>query len=198
MLIVLEGIDGSGKTTQSKLAYSYLKDRKMDCMLTSEATDGPIGSMIKKIVKDKGTADARALQLLFAADRADHIAKLVGPALRLNKTVICDRYIFSTIAYGIASGLEREWLTSINRVFPPPDLTIVFDIDPHLAIERLNERVSQGGKKKTMFENERFLEKARMAYKGLKKQYKNYHIIDGSMDAGSVSADVAKILDMYV
>ncbi len=173
MFIVIEGIDGSGKSTQAKLLYNYLK-KVRKCFLTKEPTDTKIGLFIKSLIKNKNL-NSDAVELLFMADRAEHV-KEIEEKLKQNNIVICDRYYFSTIAYGSALGLNKEWLENANKVFLKPDLTIIIDINPALALKRINLRKH----KKQYFEKAKFLNKVRKEYKSLSKKYNNIFIINAN------------------
>lgn len=179
MFISFEGIDGSGKSTQAKLVYEALR-KEGKCILTREPTQGDIGNFIKRLIKRK-KINPMAVQLLFAADRSFHVENLIKPKLKEGYTVITDRYFFSTIAYGKASGLDEEWLKKVNGKFLVPDMTFVFDIDPKIAIRRIGLR-----KKDTaFFEQLKFLQSTRNVYRKLARKHGCY-MIDGSQDIDTI------------
>jgi dTMP kinase len=187
MFISFEGIDGSGKTTQARLLYEKLRAERK-CLLTREPTQGDIGNFIKKLIKRK-KINPMAVQLLFAADRSFHIENLIKPKLKQGYTVITDRYFFSTIAYGKASGLDEGWLKEVNGRFIRPDITIVFDIDPEVAIKRISSR----RKDQHYFERLKFLTTTRNVYRKLAKEY-HCNVIDGSKDEESIKEEVLSII----
>lgn len=153
--VVLEGIDGSGTTTQARLLYERLRQQRVPAQLTCEPTGGPIGSLIRQALQRRfvvpSSEGARApnwktMALLFAADRMDHNDSLILPALARGEVVISDRYTLSSLAYQSLTSDDAEaalpWLSELNSRAVQPDLTLVFDIDAKLASER---RKSRGG-----------------------------------------------------
>ncbi len=142
-LIVLEGPDGAGTTRHSKLLADRLINGGQDIVLTAEPSSGPIGTMIRGMLNSAEVPSPATLQLLFCADRADHIARIVQPALDAGKTIITDRYTLSTIVYGAAQGLSKEWLQSINAVFPKPDLTLLLLPPYEVCAERVGRRATR-------------------------------------------------------
>ena len=152
--IVLEGIDGSGTTTQSaRLARRFEESGRSVC-LTAEPSTGPVGQFLRRVLRREIT-DATgaphslpwsAMALLFAADRLDHVETVVRPALARGSVVVSDRYVLSSLAYqsltspGGAASLP--WITEINSRALRPDLTVVVDVDPDVAAAR---RASRSG-----------------------------------------------------
>ena len=130
--IALEGIDGSGLTTQAAMLREWFRERGQKCLATKEPTDGPIGATIKQYLKKRLNGPANdefehMLALLFAADRLDHVANAIRPGLRQGAHVVSDRYLASSLAYqGAYLGLET--VRAINRHSPPPDLTVFLDV----------------------------------------------------------------------
>ena len=145
MFIVLEGIDGAGTTTQAERIISWLQSRGRRAHFTCEPSDGTIGRMIRGALSGQllGHSDsllpAESLALLFAADRADHWHNEIEPLMRQGVDVICDRYLYSSLAY---QGLEldEEWVMSLNSRFPRPDLLLFVQVSPEVAASRRDER----------------------------------------------------------
>ncbi len=189
MFIAFEGIDGSGKTTQAKLLFKYLRS-KGKCLFTDEPTKGLTGVYIHGLLMTRRRIDPLALQLLFTADRAEHVNEFIIPKLKAGYSIITDRYMFSTIAYGMAGGIAPEMLISANSQFPAPDATLVIDTAPKTAVERLKKR----GNAIDYFEKLNFLTKARDAYRSLARRYPNYFLIDGSGTIEETSDKIIKII----
>src|SRR3989338_8800687 len=99
-LIVFEGLDGSGISTQAAMLRNHLVGKGKDVILTKEPTDGLVGGIIKSCLRKEWKTDPLTLQILFAADRSHHLPGEIEPALKKNKTVICDRSILSSLAFG--------------------------------------------------------------------------------------------------
>lgn len=138
---MLEGPDGSGTTSQSKLLAERLLKEGHDVLLTAEPTTGPIGVFIRNQLSTSGNSvTAGALQLLFTADRAWHVDTVIEPALKEGKIVIAERYSISTVIYGEATGIDGKWLEAANDKFLKPDLLIVTLPQFEIAIERINKR----------------------------------------------------------
>ncbi|MEK7217829.1 MAG: dTMP kinase [Patescibacteria group bacterium] len=140
--IVIDGPDASGSTLHSKLLAGRLRSQGRDVLVTAEPTEGPVGLWIRELLREKQVPSA-TLQLLFTADRAWHVEQVILPALQEGMTVITDRYVPSTVAYGTALGLQADWLKDMNRTFPIPDAT-VFTLPPlRTCLERLGRREKQ-------------------------------------------------------
>lgn len=143
--IVIEGIDGAGSSTQAALLVQHLRAKGAKVLATKEPTAGPAGALIRLALDKRlrgpnrdyhegaephqgdDAFDVRALALLFAADRMDHVHAVVEPALEQGRWVVCDRYVLSSLAYqGMDLGLD--WIAEINRFARAPDLTIYLDV----------------------------------------------------------------------
>ncbi len=142
MFLVIEGIDGCGKTTQARLLYEWLVKEGYDALLTAEPTNNAIGSCLKEILSSGEEIDPHALALLFTSDRYEHIKKEIEPALQEKKIVVSERYYHSTVAYQAAQGVEREWLMTLNSfaIENKPDITLLLDIGPDVAIPKIQEK----------------------------------------------------------
>ncbi|MEJ7775502.1 MAG: dTMP kinase [Nocardioidaceae bacterium] len=144
VFVAFEGGEGSGKSTQSRLLRDWLTHQGYDVVLTHEPGDTAVGQTIRTIVlsPETGELDHRAEALLYAADKAEHIHKLVIPALRRGAVVVTDRYVDSTLAYQGAGRALRateveeiaRWATSQLR----PHLTVLLDVEPELGIGRID------------------------------------------------------------
>ena len=185
--LVLEGIDGSGKTTIARLLARTFKD----ALVTREPTlDSVPGKKIQAILRHEQAAPSPlAFQKLYIADRREHVANVIKPALAKGKLVICQRYVLSTLAYGTAFGVPRAKLA--HRVITP-DLTIFLDIPATLAMRRINAR-NQG---KDYFEKKEKLEKIRKAYLKLAKP-QGAVVIDGKPKPEVIAKQIWDILQTY-
>ncbi|MGI6553944.1 MAG: dTMP kinase [Bacillota bacterium] len=140
-LITLEGPEGAGKTTQSDALLQWLVKAGYDLVVTREPGGTDLGRRIRHMLLDAGSdITDKAEILLYAADRAQHVEKVIIPALRRGRIVLCDRYIDSTTAYqGYARGLGTEFVEQVNRIATGglvPDLTLIYDIPPDKGMAR--------------------------------------------------------------
>lgn len=146
--IVLEGIDGSGTTTQAAKLAEWMQGKNLEVHLTREPSAGRVGQLLREWLSEPmeeppltGGAHLRepALALLFAADRLDHLAREVEPQLSRGRHVVSDRYVLSSLAYQ-ALTCDRDWVAQINREARPADLTILLDVPAEQAMKRLSQR----------------------------------------------------------
>ena len=186
-LIVLEGSDGAGTTRHSKLLADRLIKEGHDVVLTAEPTDGPIGKQIRSMLHATSMPDPKTVQLLFCADRADHVAHVIAPALAEGKTVITDRYALSTIVYGTAQGLDKAWLETINAVFPKPDVTFLLLPPYEVCAERVGRRVV-----KDQFEVSAFQKRVYAEYESSRSS--EMHMIDTSGKSEDVAEEIFRAL----
>jgi len=136
LFIVLEGIDGSGTTTQLLRLTQRLRGRGRDVLPTREPSDGPVGRLLRAILLgEHGLVDDRAMALLFAADRRDHLAREIDPALTAGMDVVSDRYVLSSLAYQSLEA-DRAWVEILAEKIRKPDLTLVLDVPVAVAAER--------------------------------------------------------------
>jgi len=140
--IVIEGLDGSGKTTQARLLVKKLQ-RSHNAVYTTEPSVGKIGSFIReRCLYGEKRLDSSVEALLFAADRVEHIQNEVVPALNEGKLVVSDRYVYSSLAYQGSAGLNIDWINVINKHALKPDLAIFINVTPEIVLERLNRKKS--------------------------------------------------------
>lgn len=214
--IVLEGIDGAGTTTQLNALREHFRTTERRAFFTHEPSDGPVGMLIRLALQKRlvganydlhdpehpplpgGAAfDADALALLFAADRADHVAAQVLPNLQAGRHVVCDRYLLSTLAY---QGLHADvdWLVEINRPAIVPDLTIFLDVPPGEAEARM-----RGSRwKKEIFETPEQQRRIRARYFELIQrdfpQRGRVEVINASRATEAVTADLLALVDGFL
>lgn len=141
--IALEGLDGSGTTTAAGALVAALEQRGHPCLRTCQPSDRSIGVAIRGHLRGSALRlDPHALALLFAADRLDHVASTIEPALAAGTWVVCDRYVMSSWVYQ-ADACDPAWVRTINARAPWPDLTCVLVVDPSEAGRRVRERAQQ-------------------------------------------------------
>ncbi|MCG2882932.1 MAG: dTMP kinase [Candidatus Nanopusillus sp.] len=174
--IAIEGIDGSGKTTIANLLYNELSKKYNKIILMKEPYDKDLSKKIKEIIlkeHEKNLDFGYLLALLFTADRS---IKNIDLKKYLNDgyIIISDRSIYSSFSYQILyEGIDIEWLKCISKYIIKPDITFVLDIDPKIAMERINSR----GKSLTSYENIEFLKKVRENFLKLKEIFPEDNII---------------------
>jgi len=140
--ICIEGLDGSGKSTQTELLTKKLCQAGYNAVFTAEPSQGKIGKFIRKRLFEQERMPTTAEALLFAADRIEHIQNIVLPALKEGKIVISDRYVYSSLAYQGSAGLNLDWIESINANAQKPDLSLFIDVAPEIVLERLKRKKS--------------------------------------------------------
>lgn len=138
-LLALEGVDGSGKTTQARLLAVSLLQQGREVVLTQEPTDGPVGQKLRRYLQGPSRNLSPREELdLFLADRREHVEQVIKPALAGGRIVITDRYYYSTAAYQGALGLDPEEILAANEAFAPrPDLVFLFILPVSQALARL-------------------------------------------------------------
>jgi dTMP kinase len=136
MLVVIEGIDGAGTTTQTAKLVAALEAAGYPTHATREPSDGPVGKLLRQALAGQHAAvDPTTMSLLFAADRADHLAREIEPALARGQIVVSDRYYHSSLAYQGADE-DRSWIATLNQNARQPDVTFLLDVDVDLAAGR--------------------------------------------------------------
>ena len=139
LFVAVEGIDGSGTTTCSKLLAKTLADQKIDVLCTKEPSDGTVGRHIRKILKAQESADEQRMFPLFLADRHDHLASVIRPSLEQGTTVICDRYAYSTWVYQ-QDNYEPYLIEYLQRACIAPDIVFFLICPVDECMRRLGER----------------------------------------------------------
>lgn len=202
--IVFEGGEGSGKSTMIELVYNLLIESGVDCIKTREPGGIKISEDIRGIILDKNNTamDARTEALLYAAARRQHLVEKVIPALENNKVVLCDRFIYSSLAYqGFAREIGVEDVYSINKFAIEdfmPDLNILFDLDPKVGLERINKNKSREVNRIDL-EKIDFHNKVREGYKILAENDKNkIVIIDAEKSINDVFLEIKDIILKFI
>ena len=206
MFITLEGIEGSGKTTQIEYLVAFLKKKGNRCVTTREPGGTVIGNKIRAILLDPACKDmdAKTELLLYMADRAQHIHSLIKPSLAAGKTVLCDRYFDATVVYqGYARGLDIELIKHLHSTLLEdlkPDITILLDLPPQVGLQRAWKQLNNGQRsnKEGRFEEEKleFHQRVREGYLELANaEPDRFHIIDAAQDEQKVRDSIIKIID---
>ncbi len=192
--IAFEGIDGSGKSTQSALLIQKLRQEGIPCYATMEPTDAPIGSLIRQVMTGRVKTDNKAVAALFAADRLDHLLNEVDgivSKIESGVTVVTDRYYFSSYAYNSVH-MPMEWVIKANEqssAILRPSVTVYIDIDPDTALDR----IAKNRFRQELFEKKSMLVKVRdnymKAFKLLEKDEKVF-IVDGNRPQEDIAETV--------
>ncbi len=205
MFITLEGIEGSGKTTQVSNIVKFLNENGHDCVTTREPGGTEIGRQIRAILlnPENKNLDPLAELLLYAADRSQHLKSIIKPELSAGKTVICDRFFDATTVYqGFARGLDMKVIEQLHRIVLDsikPDLTLLFDLPVEVGLNRALHCLDNGSRaiQECRFEKETlaFHEKVRSGYLTLAKQEPDrFQIIQASNDETQVFQEIVTAL----
>ncbi len=201
MLITFEGIEGSGKSTQAELLEGNLRQRGLATLLSKEPGGSPLGRDLRRILLDTASTDLtqEAELFLYLADRAQHVAQVVAPALARGRVVIVDRYIDSTLAYqGRGRGVHPEAIPELNRIASRgvyPDLTLVLDVDARTGLERARGRnaANRAQQSEGRFEAEdlAFHQRVRQEYLRLARAHpQRIRLVDGSDTPEGIQGEI--------
>jgi dTMP kinase len=194
LLVTFEGVEGSGKTTVAKAIAENLRQKGLTVTVTAEPGTTSVGRQIRQLLATVDERTAWTETFLFLADRAEHVAKVIKPALERGEIVLCDRFTDSTIAYqGFGLGLPLEWLMQLNSIATNglvPDLTLLLDIDPEMGLKR--------SQRETVFERRSldFHQRVRWGYLWLAKQEPHrVKVIDASQPLESVLTQALRLVE---
>ncbi|MBI4713398.1 MAG: dTMP kinase [Planctomycetes bacterium] len=221
--IVIDGLDGSGKTTQVKLLSRHLVSRGYPVVEIREPGSTALGEKIRRILLDRASRmSVETEMLLYMASRAQLVAEIIRPALAKNKIVIADRFTSATIAYqGYGGGLGGDKVKTVGQIaaggaaarsdngVPPqagesrpyrrggisPDLTIILDIKPEEGLKRIHEGRKDNNLDRIESRRLAFHKKVRQGFISLCRQERNYYLIDASKPVDIVHQQVIKIVD---
>jgi dTMP kinase len=205
MFITLEGIEGSGKTTQIGRLVEFLENRGIECVTTRQPGGTRIGENIRSILLDPANSALAPMTelLLYMADRSQHIYELIRPCLQAGKTVICDRYFDATVVYqGFARGLNFELIQQLHQILfddLKPDVTLLLDLAPQVGLQRAWQQLNNGQRSglESRFEAETvaFHEKVRAGYLELARlEPGRFRIVDAAQSQDQVFAAMRKIV----
>lgn len=191
--IALEGIDGSGTTTQLGRLTAHLRALGRRALATREPSDGPVGRLIREILlgghrsADGAEVDGRAMALLFAADRRDHLRREIEPALAAGIDVVTDRYLLSSLAYQ-AEEAERDWVVGLARAVRPPDLTLLLDVPVAVAAARRQA----AGRSTERYDEDGFQARVAANYRRLASVDPTVVVLDGRGPVDAVADAIAR------
>jgi len=208
MLITLEGIEGSGKTTQIDYITAYLQKSGLDYTITKEPGGTNLGEKIRSILLDPDNINIHPMTelLLYAADRVQHIKEFISPMMEAGKIVICDRFCDSTTVYqGLARGIDASLIQRLNILVLEglaPDITFVLDLDPEIGLKRAWKQIRDGSRdeSETRFENEKlqFHESVRNGYLELARQEPDrFVVVNASLNPSKVREQILEHLEKY-
>ena len=193
--IVIEGLDGSGKSSQVDLLSEFLQEKGREVILKNEpTTESEAGIKIRKILKGEIKAEPMERQNLFVQDRKEHLERKIIPALENGVWVVCSRYIFSTLAFGSADGLDFDELRKMNQDFLLPDITIFLNVSPEECIKRIEAR----GEQKELFEKLDQLKKVDGYYQKMPGLFKNFYVVNGALEKALIFEEIKKIIEKII
>lgn len=192
MFVTLEGLDGSGKTTQARLLGARLEAEGVEVVLTREPGGTPLGEEIRDLLLHGDDVAPWAEAALYAASRAQHVEQLIRPALARGATVICDRYVDSSVAYqGIARGLGLERVLELNLAAVEglmPDRTILLEIGVAEAAARMG---AEQALDRIEREGDSFRARVAAAYRELAERFpERYVIVDGTAAPETIAEEI--------
>lgn len=197
--LTFEGIDGAGKSTQLAAVATRLHVRGIDPLVTREPGGTELGENLRDLVLHKPMS-ARAETLLMFAARAEHIERVIEPALAAGRWVICDRFTDATYAYqGGGRGVAAADIAALEQWVHPalrPDLTLLFDIDPRVAAARLSASRTAD---RFEAEHEQFFERVRAAYvRRAQEQSNRFLVFDAALPPAQVTRRVLEAIDAWL
>jgi dTMP kinase len=209
MFITLEGIEGSGKTTQIQAIAQWLRSMGRACLTTREPGGTPIGEQIRSVLlhPDNDDLSPTAELLLYVADRIQHLETVVRPALADGKVVVCDRYFDATLVYqGYARGIDREMIRQLHQLACnglKPDLTLLLDLAPEAGLARAWRRIHAdvNHKQESRFEKETlaFHQRVRAGYLDLAhREPQRFVCIDAAADEHVVRSRIETVLKKHI
>ncbi|HHV99724.1 MAG TPA: dTMP kinase [Clostridiaceae bacterium] len=202
LFITIEGMDGSGKTTQINMIRDYISEKGYNVMLAREPGGTKISEKIRDIILDPANGAMAAITevLLYASARAQLVAEVIKPAVESGSVVVCDRFIDSSFAYqGFGRGIDIKTIADVNRAAIDgmmPDLTFFIDMSPEIALKR---RMASSEADRIEKEHMEFHMKAYNGYKELARLYpERIKTIDGNRTVEEISQEIRKWLDTVV
>lgn len=197
--VVLEGLDGSGTTTQGNRLVKALQAQGKEALFTFEPSDLPVGLQIREVIERvEGSMSPQILPWLFVADRADHLDRVIEPAVSRGAVVVSDRYLCSSLAYQTLNA-EFDLVASLNSWFRPADLTIFLDVPVDVCIKRIEARRSADGNDEELFDKREALERIDIGYRQgldyLRGRGDRVEYIDGTQSIDDIAAEIFALVD---
>ena len=192
--ITLEGIEGSGKTTQLSNIIKYLENNGHSVLATREPGGTEVADRIRTLLVESGSEPLEPASelLLYNASRCQHVMQRIRPALQEGKIVVCDRFTDATVAYqAYGRGLSLEWVEQVNHSATDglePNLTLLFDIEPETGLKRSLDRLHKANSKEDRFEQEAlsFHQKVRQGYLELAKRFPERIVVIPATEATEI------------
>lgn len=209
MFITLEGIEGSGKTTQIQTVLDWLTAVGFDCLATREPGGTSIGNQIRSVLLNPQNRDLAVVAelLLYTADRAQHLERVVRPALAAGTAVVCDRFFDATLVYqGYARGLDKAMVRRLHQLACGglvPDLTLLLDLEASVGLARAWRRIhadaAHGMESRFEAEALAFHERVRAGYLDLaRREPTRFAIVDAAVDAAAVRRQIEDALAAHI
>lgn len=187
VFVCIEGLDASGKTTHARRLVEDLWQKGVDAVYTTEPSTGEIGKFVRTYALQRKKRVSSVVEaLLFAVDRVDHVETKIKPALQKDKIVVCDRYLYSSLAYQGAAGLDLNWIREINKNAITPDLAIYLDVPPEVVVKRIKW-------KKSVMERLQIQQKVQEIYMKLVEEGLLVRV-DGNRPKDDVSKDILAVV----
>jgi dTMP kinase len=201
-LIVLEGLDGAGTTTQAHRLVAQLTREGRAAHLTREPSDGPVGKLIREMLGGGHAITGEKLSqgtfgLLFAADRMDHLQREVEPAIARGEIVVSDRWYHSSLAYQ-GTGADRDWIASLNARARRPELTIFLQVRPEIAAKRR----ADAKRREELFEELEMQREVEAGYRAtiaeLRAAGEHIETLDGEQSEDAVAEAITAALRRFI
>ena len=193
--VVIEGLDGSGSSTQARLLTENLRAKGEEVIATHEPTDGPVGRLIRQTLRnEEGAPERRALPWMFAADRADHLHRTILPALDRGAWVVSDRYLHSSMAYqSLDIGVDE--VLALNHTFRVPDLTIYLEVSSRIGMARVEAR----DQAREIYETQELQQRIHTAYGEvllvLSRRGDRIKTLDGTQPIDALAAQILRLCE---
>lgn len=195
--MAIEGLDGSGGTTQVAALEKRLRQEGIPVHATREPSDGPVGDLVRRVLRGQVEVSDDVLPYLFAADRRDHVDREVSPHLRAGTWVVTDRYLASSLAYQSLS-MPFSRVVELNGDYPVPELTVFLDLAPFVCIRRIQARGHHPEHFERLDRLEAILEKYDQALRYCERRGGSVVSVDASLSPDRVADHVWAAVDQVL